>query len=317
MKESNLNKRLNNFLNKVCKKYNGYYSYPYIQSEYTGSNSIITICCPKHGFFQQRARKHVEGILPCPECVKDKNRSKTDYKTFSWFLNNARKVHGDKYEYDESSYSKNQDTKIKIYCPIHGWYEQIEKVHLKGHGCPACSNCKQHTTESFILKAKKIHGDKYNYDKTTYGKNNRDFVTITCPKHGDFIQTPHNHLSGYGCSKCKLKEQTNIFNMIKSWFPNEQWEWEYSPEWLGLQRFDIYNIKYNIAIEFNGRQHYEPIACMGGDRQFEINKLRDCKKSELCDINNCILYCIKYDNKNYDKIREDINNIINDKNHEN
>ena len=60
---------------------------------------------------------------------------------------------------------------------------------------------KIHNTESFILKATSIHNNKYVYDKVTW-VSNKTKVTITCPKHGDFEQSPNNHLSGYGCQEC-------------------------------------------------------------------------------------------------------------------
>jgi len=53
----------------------------------------------------------------------------------------------------------------------------------------------------FIRRSRIIHGDKYLYDKCIY-KNCREKVRITCPKHGDFLQLPCNHLKGGGCRKC-------------------------------------------------------------------------------------------------------------------
>jgi hypothetical protein len=60
---------------------------------------------------------------------------------------------------------------------------------------------RRHTKESFIAKARQVHGDKYSYDKVEY-KNNSTHVTIGCPIHGDFLQTPYNHLDGRGCPDC-------------------------------------------------------------------------------------------------------------------
>lgn len=66
----------------------------------------------------------------------------------------------------------------------------------------------KYTTESFIDRSIFIHGNKYEYTKTVYGKNNKIKIIITCKVHGDFYQTPDAHLSGSGCKKCagvKLK----------------------------------------------------------------------------------------------------------------
>ena len=57
------------------------------------------------------------------------------------------------------------------------------------------------TTEEFIKKARAIHGEKYDYSKTNY-IGARIKVCITCPIHGDFLQRPNGHLTGYGCCEC-------------------------------------------------------------------------------------------------------------------
>ena len=62
-------------------------------------------------------------------------------------------------------------------------------------------------TETFIKKARVIHGDKYDYTKTVYINAKTD-VTITCPIHGDFEIKPYNHLSGTGCVECKRRKWT-------------------------------------------------------------------------------------------------------------
>jgi ferredoxin-like protein FixX len=55
--------------------------------------------------------------------------------------------------------------------------------------------------QAFLEKAKKIHGDKFDYSKVIY-RNAKTKVTVTCKEHGDFLVTPNNHLTGYGCPKC-------------------------------------------------------------------------------------------------------------------
>lgn len=57
------------------------------------------------------------------------------------------------------------------------------------------------TTEEFIAKSKAVHGDKYIYDKSVY-TNSKTKIIITCPAHGDFEQTPSNHMYGFGCNNC-------------------------------------------------------------------------------------------------------------------
>jgi len=71
------------------------------------------------------------------------------------------------------------------------------------------------TTSEFIEKAIRIHGDKYDYSKSSY-VNARTKVCIICPKHGEFLQIPSDHLCGKGCKKCGT-EKSHIIMSSDSW----------------------------------------------------------------------------------------------------
>lgn len=116
------------------------------------------------------------------------------------FIEKARKIHGNKYDYSKVDYL-NGKTKVIIICPEHGEFLQVPEKHLTGQGCPYCCNTLKGTKESFIEKARKVHGNKYDYSKVEY-KNNKKKVCIICPEHGEFWQDPHNHLKGKGCPEC-------------------------------------------------------------------------------------------------------------------
>lgn len=93
-----------------------------------------------------------------------------------------------------------------IICPEHGEFWQYPSDHTKGCGCPKCgrergANLHRLTTEEFIRKAKLVHGCFYDYSKVVY-KSAKDKITIICPIHGEFEQTPSTHLNGRGCPKC-------------------------------------------------------------------------------------------------------------------
>ena len=128
------------------------------------------------------------------------------------FIAKAREVHGDKYDYSKVDYVNNS-TKVIIICPEHGEFEQTPANHLYGCGCSKCAyefngNTRRLTKDEFITKAREIHGDKYDYSKVNY-VNNRTKVLIICPKHGEFEQTPSNHLYGYGCPICAGNQLMN------------------------------------------------------------------------------------------------------------
>ena len=102
------------------------------------------------------------------------------------FIEKARKVHGDEYDYSKVEY-KNNKTKVCIICPKHGEFWQKPNSHLSsGQGCPKCGGTCKIETEEWVKRAKKIHGDKYDYSLVNY-KNYITKVKILCPKHGEFI----------------------------------------------------------------------------------------------------------------------------------
>ena len=75
------------------------------------------------------------------------------------------------------------------------------------------------TTEQFIKKAMLVHGNKYNYSKTIYGKNHLTKVIIICPYHGEFLQSPNGHLVGDGCRKCFYESKNPYHQRISQ----EEW----------------------------------------------------------------------------------------------
>ena len=133
-------------------------------------------------------------------------------KTTSDFIEEARKVHGDKYDYSKVEY-KNTDTKVCIICPKHGEFWQKPYQHLQGNGCKTCyyetigDRCR-HTKDVFEQRARKVHGDKYDYSKVEYINQNTQ-VCIICPKHGKFWQKPSHHINGSECPKCRGMKMNN------------------------------------------------------------------------------------------------------------
>ena len=126
-------------------------------------------------------------------------------KTTTQFIVEAHSVHGEKYDYSEVKYV-NTHVPVKIRCmECGGVFLQEPSSHLAGHGCPKC-NKKQTQRRvdqaTFIARAKKVHGDKYDYSKAEY-QDMRSKVQIICPRHGNFWQRAQSHLLGSGCPECK------------------------------------------------------------------------------------------------------------------
>ena len=141
--------------------------------------------------------------------------------TTSQWIEKAKQVHGDKYNYSESEYIRAKD-KISILCATHGLFRQTASSHLAGCGCPKCgtnsmAEKQSLTTSGFVQKASKIHNDKYDYRLSEY-KNNHTKVLIVCPEHGEFVQSPADHLQGKGCLLCgKNTIATKLTSSTDEW----------------------------------------------------------------------------------------------------
>jgi len=126
-------------------------------------------------------------------------------KTTKEFIDQARKIHGDKYDYSEVTYIRSTE-KVKIVCLEHGKFEQKAWLHLQGYGCKLCAielTRRKHSLglSEFIKRAQEKHGNIYDYSLVEY-KNTGTKIKIVCPKHGSFYQRAGNHLSGDGCPEC-------------------------------------------------------------------------------------------------------------------
>jgi len=191
------------FIEKAKKVHGDKYTYDNV--DYKGTNILVDITCKKHGDFTQKPSGHLLGN-GCPKCRYETRRLNIDE-----FIEKAKKVHGDKYTYDNVDY-KNSRELVNITCPKHGDFSIVANSHLRGLGCRDCYlENRWSNTDEFIERAKKVHGNKYTYDNVDY-KSSDIPVDITCPKHGDFLQKPTNHLTGQGCKDCFLENQFSNTN---------------------------------------------------------------------------------------------------------
>ncbi len=125
-------------------------------------------------------------------------------KTTEQFIEEARAIHGDKYDYTETVYT-GALSKLNITCPKHGVFSQRPSDHLSGNGCMSCFKERNRLgREDFLLRAFEQHNNKFKYGEITY-KGGRGFVDIYCPEHGKFNQNMISHLAGKGCNKCAQK----------------------------------------------------------------------------------------------------------------
>lgn len=224
--------------------------YDYSKVNYQGNKVKVCISCPEHGDFWQVPNSHLSG-RGCPICGKAMTRSSLR-DTLDSFIKKARVKHGDEYDYSLVEYIDSIH-KVKIICPEHGVFEQTPAMHLSENGCPKCGIIKAHPfkdTETFIADARRIHGDKYDYSKTEYISVFKP-ITIICPKHGDFSQTPNSHLHGHGCPRCShhiSKGEQEMMDWIRQYFPDAC----HATRILAGKDIDIYIPSKKFGIEYNG-----------------------------------------------------------------
>jgi very-short-patch-repair endonuclease len=143
------------------------------------------------------------------------------------FILKAIKVHGDRYDYSKVNYI-NAKTKIIIVCKIHGEFIQTPSNHLHKFNCQKCANNFKSNTKSFIEKAIKIHGDRYDYSKVNY-INADTHIIIICKEHGEFMQIPDFHINRKcGCGKCSNNVKLDTKTFIEKATKTHKGKYDYS-----------------------------------------------------------------------------------------
>ena len=136
-------------------------------------------------------------------------------KTTPQFVEDAQKIHGDKFDYSEVEYV-NTHTPVRIKCRRCGVvFLQSPANHLVGRGCPRCSKKQTHkrvTQEMFIARARELHGDKYDYSKTDY-QDMRSKVLIVCPRHGEFWQRAQSLFVHQGLVLQMIQDKRHLADM--------------------------------------------------------------------------------------------------------
>ena len=155
--------------------------------------------------------------------------------------------------------------------------------------CKKCNSVKQATgLQEFIKLANEVHSNLYLYDNAEYINCHRR-VTITCKKHGNFNQTPKNHLRGDGCPNCHTSKgelAIRKFLISKGFIPEFQKTYD-DCVYESKLRFDFFVKELNLLIEAQGSQHYvhNPLFHRKGNT-LESQQQRDAIKREYCKTNN-------------------------------
>lgn len=295
----NRTKTLDNFIKQASEIHKNKYDYSKVV--YKNNRSEVIIICPEHGEFKQAPSSHTDHKYGCSKCSAT-NRGFLSRTTQDEFIERAKNVHGDKFDYSKTIYNLS-NTKLIITCKKHGDFEQTPSNHLI-FDCYKCGvenahNICRKTTEEYINESKNIHGDTYDYSQTTY-TGAYDNTNIICKIHGIFSNIARYHTQGFGCSRCTVwkneKESIEIIEKLTNKkFIKKRHEFLKSEKGANLE-LDGYNEELKLAIEYNGKQHYEIV------EHFHLNGmvdlLRQIKNDTIkqvgCTKNNIYLITIPY-----------------------
>ena len=217
-----------NSLKKIKEEISSLYEIKF--ETYVNSITPIKVICKKHGEFDILPNRLKTYKTPCPYCreeLKKPQKEKINWNEvyFNNFKKQLEEVHPNRYSFEKCEY-KSKDEEIILYDKVINEYITVKpKVLIKSKlllKLPCYQNTKLPTI-TFIEKAKSIHGDKYDYSKTIY-IHNKQKVCITCPEHGEFWQTPNEHLKGCGCGQCanNIKwDEEDYFNTVKKMYSNK------------------------------------------------------------------------------------------------
>lgn len=199
--------------------------YDYTQVVYHKRISKVTIICRYHGEFFQQAGNHLLG-QGCSKCAGRRPTQSNEA-----FIQKARKIHGEKYDYTGTTYN-DRKTKIKYKCLTHGMVYQLPYDHLKS-GCGKCAS-KNLSIDEIIALMNDAHNFRYNYDKTSISKMTAN-VKATCKKHGEFHVNISLHVHNkIGCKKCHNERRPEILTLSKK-------------EWVRRAKL-IHGEKYNYSV---------------------------------------------------------------------
>ena len=298
------------FIHKSIEVHGNKFDYNLV--EYVNNQTkVIILCNICNNIFKQKPSNHLrgDGCLICANKKLSFNRRKNILD----FVNKSKELNGEKYDYSLVEYI-NSHTAVKILCnTCNNIFQQTPSSHLRGSGCNICAGNQKSNKEEFVIKAQKIHIDKYNYDLVEYVNNNTK-VKIKCNTCDTiFEQRPNNHLHGDGCPKCneskgenrvaKYLSEKNIKYTRNKIFKTLKYKSYLKP--------DFYLDDLNLLIEYDGEYHYKAIR--GSTPEEKQKNLEDCQrrdkiKNEWALRNNIPLIRIPY--WDFDRIEELIEAFI-------
>ena len=283
--------------------------------------------CPKGSDHQWEAeiRKRYKSNTGCPFCTGKKVSASNSFAVL--YPKIAREWHprknGDKNPEDYAQFSSK---KVWWKCPKgsdHEFQTTIGQRTRENRGCPYCSGHKLSLTNRLDIVAPEIaeqFSDKLNSPKKasdfTTGSNTKVWWKCKNPDHRPWKAPVASRIrQSIGCYICNQEErfanESRLFDIVKDLYPDHKVERAIRPKWLEGLEIDIFVPSLNLAIEYQGRQHYESIDFFGGKKAFEKRQILDEKKRKLLKEHNINLLEWKYTiEMTKQRVKKEINKTI-------
>ena len=287
---------LDTFKNRMHELYGD--KYTFVWSDLKNRQSLIRFTCKEHG----EQLRSVTGLLDGKGCAYCNGK----FYPPDW-IKNARAVHGEKYEYDESRPPRITSDYIRYKCPVHGWQESRYGCHVQqGCGCALCAGTlnklsAEKRKQRWIERCRKKFNDRFDYSQFEYVDNDTKGTIICREHHCSFITDPWTHLRGSGA--CPLCSSSKGEALIRTWLENNKVKFDTQYKLPNENMFckrqyllaDFYLSDLNLIIEMNGEQHYHPVEHFNTkDWTFEDQQIRDETLRAYCRDHRINLLEIKY-----------------------
>ena len=279
---------------------------------------------PDHEW-EAEIRKRVLSNTGCPYC----NGKKVSVTNSFLILHPeiAKEWHPTKnFEKEPKDFAQFSGKKVWWKCengPDHEWEAVIARRSRDQNSCPYCSGLKVSITNNLELNAPEI-AKQFDLEKNhpklpsdfSTGSNESVWWKCDIPEHRGW-QAPiaARMRQSIGCYICNQEErfanESRLFEIVKDLYPEHKVERAIRPKWLEGLEIDIFVPSLNLAIEYQGRQHYEAIDFFGGEKGFEKRLILDEKKRKLLKEFNINLLEWKYTvEMTKQRVKKEIDRII-------
>ena len=279
-----------------------------VVEKYVKARTLMLHYCKKHDVEWMARPYNILLGMGCPKCKSEKITT-SQTKGHHQYIREVVAKNPDVEVIEEYI---NINTPILHRCKIHNIKWKVRPYDiLRGQGCSQCGiektrnvstkNHKQYVDE-LRLKNNNIEvvGEYINAKTPILHK------CLICKNEWEVV--PDSVLRGTGCPRCKTSVGEK---KISQWLKEN--DINYTPQYkfvdckdIRALPFDFYLPDYNICIEYDGKQHFEPVDYFGGENEFQIVKLHDEIKTRYCKNNDINLLRISYQQN----IEEELNKIL-------